>query len=153
MECSGPNEENPTAAVVSRLLFDSGVQLHRDITTSDGGRVVTMTDTWSSTDGNAHSLDLLYDDSVGVLTEPPDGERGYEFPGQTAFSTYPAGDTLPGPSSAPGSILVRSNVTAPDGDPNEADGAITFGSCSVASSASRQKRIRGAPRPRGSGGR
>ena len=126
VECNGPNEENPTAASCPAFV-DSGVQLHRTITTSDGGRVVTMNDTWSSTDGKAHSLNLLYDDAIGVLTEPPDGEPGYEFPGQTAFSPYAAGNTLPGPSSAPASILVRSNVTAPDGDPNEADGAITFG--------------------------
>ena len=35
---------------------------------------------------------------------------------------------MAGPSSAPGSILVRTNVTAPDGSPSEAVGAITFGS-------------------------
>jgi hypothetical protein len=84
-----------------------------------------MTDTWSSTDGQAHALDLLYDDVIGVGAA--DGNRGYEFPGQTAFSQYGAGNTLPGPSSAPGSILVRTNVTAPDGSPAQAAGAITFG--------------------------
>jgi hypothetical protein len=126
VECDAPNEE-PTIAATCPSFVDSGVQLQRDITTSDGGRVVTMTDTWSSTDGKAHALNLLYDDAIGVVTVPPDGEPGYEFPGQTTFSPYAAGDTLPGPSSAPGSILVHTNVTAPDGDPSEAVGALTFG--------------------------
>jgi hypothetical protein len=101
VECDGPNEEKPTPA--------------------------SMTDTWTSTDGRAHALDLLYDDAVGLVTSPPDGEPGYEFPGQSTFSPYAAGDTLPGPGTAPGSILVHTNVAAADGDPNEAVGALTFG--------------------------
>ena len=126
VECSGTNDEMPTAATCQSFV-DAPVQLQRTITTSDGGRVVTMTDTWTSTDGKAHALNLLYDDAIGVLKNPQDGEPGYEFPGQTAFSPYATGNTLPGPSLAPASILVRSNVLAPDGDPAEADGAITFG--------------------------
>jgi hypothetical protein len=102
----------------------AGVELQRTITTSDGGLVVTMTDTWSSTDGKAHSLDLLYDDYVGLKTS--NAERGYEFPGQSGFSAYQAGDTLPAPGSAPGSVLVRTNLATPDGDPAEAAAAITF---------------------------
>ncbi len=71
-------------------------------------------------------LNLLYDDAIGLVTTPPDGEPGYEFPGQSTFSPYAAGNTLPGPGSAPGSILVHTNVAAPDGDPSEAVGALTF---------------------------
>ena len=126
VECDGPNEEKPTSASCPSFV-NAGVQLQRNITTNDGGRVITMTDTWSSTDGKAHALDLLYDDAIGVVTVPPEGVPGYEFPGQTTFSTYAAGNTLPGASSAPGSILVRTNVSAADGDPTEAAGAITFG--------------------------
>jgi Glucodextranase, domain B/PASTA domain len=110
-------------------LAPTGVQLQRDITTSDGGLMVTMTDTWSSTDGKAHSLDLLYDDYVGLHSSNLQGvQPGYEFPGQSSFSTHQAGDTVPGPGSGPGSILVRSNVNAADGDTSQAVGAITFSS-------------------------
>jgi len=126
VECDSPNNfESPTFASCPSFV-DSGVRLQRDVTTSDGGRVVTVSDTWSSTDGNAHSVDLLYDNAIGVSGDG-DGDRGYEFPGQTGFSQYATGNTVPGPASAPGTILVRTNVTAPDGDPNEAVGAITFG--------------------------
>lgn len=126
VECNGPNEEKPTPASCPGFV-NSGVELQRSITTSDGGLVVAMTDTWSSTDGKAHALDLLYDDAIGLVTNPPDGEPGYEFPGQSTFSPYAAGNTLPGPGTAPGSILVHTNVAAADGDPNEAVGALTFG--------------------------
>jgi hypothetical protein len=111
------------------LFAPTGVQLTRTVTTSDGGLVVTMNDTWSSTDGQAHSLDLLYDDYAGLHSANQQGEQpGFEFPGQSAFSAYQAGATLPGPGAAPGSILVRSNISAPDGDTSEAVGAITFSS-------------------------
>ncbi len=126
VECTGSDPYHP--AIAQCPSFESaGVQLERDITTSDGGRVTTMTDTWSSTDGNVHTVDLLYDDFTGVRGEA-EGDRGYEFPGQTGFSTYGPGTAVGGPSGTPASILVRTNVNAPDGDTNEAVGAITFGS-------------------------
>jgi hypothetical protein len=125
VECSGSDPVSPTAATCPSFVA-SGVQLERDITTSDGGRVVTMTDTWSSTDGKAHTVDLLYDDAIGLFGLN-NGERGYQFPGQTTFTQYGAGNTLPGPSNVPGSILVRTDIAADDGDPSQATGAITFG--------------------------
>jgi Glucodextranase, domain B/PASTA domain len=125
VECNGPNEQIQTFLTCPSFV-DSGIELDRDIITSDGGRVVTMIDTWSSTDGKAHALDLLYDDYDGLFGVAT-GDRGYQFPGQTGFSEFGPGTDVPGPSSAPGSILVRTNVTAPDGNTNEAAGAITFG--------------------------
>ena len=124
--CSGTNSETPTAAACASLV-DAGVTLKRTVTTSDDGRVITMTDTWTSSDGAAHTMDLLYDDVAGVRGVG-DGNRGWQFPGQAGFSQYGSGATLPAPAAAPGSILVRTDVTAPDGDPNQASGAITFDS-------------------------
>ena len=121
--CTGPDLYKPTSVAACPSFASTGVQLERDITTSDGGAVVTMTDTWSSTDGAAHTLDLLYDDFVGLGTSTV---RGYQFPGQNGFFQYGSGASVPGPTAAPGSILVRTNVTAPDGDPAEAAGAITY---------------------------
>ena len=126
VQCNGPNEQIQTFLTCPNFV-NSGVKLERDTTTSDGGRVVTMTDTWSSTDGKAHALDLLYDDYDGISGDAT-GNRGYQFPGQSGFSEFGPGTDVAGPSSAPGSILVRTNVTAPDGSPSEAVGAITFGS-------------------------
>ena len=125
VECSGQNEEVQVFQTCSSFV-PSGVQLERITTTSDGGRVVTITDIWSSTDGKPHMVDLLDDDVVGPELQPT-GTPGFEFPGQTSFSEYGPGADLPGPSSAPGSILVRTNMAAPDGSPTEAVGAITFG--------------------------
>ena len=126
--CATPVSYPPTSQNCP-VFASTGVQLQRDITTSDGGLVVELTDTWSSTDGQAHSLDLLYDDYVGLHSSNQQGvQPGYEFPGQSSFSTYKAGDTLPGPGAAPGSILVRSDINAADGDTSQSVGAITFSS-------------------------
>ena len=56
-----------------------------------------------------------------------DGERGWQFPGQGGFTQYAADAPVPASGSAPGSILVHTNVSAADGDPSEGYGAITFG--------------------------
>lgn len=124
--CHGSDVYPPTA-VTCPSFDDTGVKLTRVITTSDGGRVITLTDTWSSTDRQSHSLDLLYDDYAGVSGNA-DNERGWMFPGQSAFTHYTNGSSVPAPSSVPASILTRTNVSAADGDPNEGFGAITFGS-------------------------
>lgn len=126
VSCDGADPYLPSIATCPKF-DDTGVRLTRAVTTSDGGRVITLTDTWSSTDGNSHSLDLLYDDYAG-LAGNADSERGWQFPGQSGFTQYSQGDSITAPSAAPGSILVRTNITAPDGDPGEGFGAITFGS-------------------------
>jgi glucodextranase-like protein/PASTA domain-containing protein len=85
--------------------------------------VVTLSDTWSSTDNAPHTLDLLYDDTVGTKSTTA---RGYEFPGENGLTTHVAGDSVPAASVSPDSILVHTNLAAPDGDPAEAFGAISF---------------------------
>jgi Glucodextranase, domain B/PASTA domain len=126
VSCHGTDPYKPLTTAACPSFDDTGVTLTRVITTSDGGRVMTLTDTWSSKDGNSHSLDLLYDDYAGVFGNA-DGERGWQFPGQSGFTQYAADASVPAPASAPDSILVRTNVSAADGDPNEGFGAITFG--------------------------
>jgi hypothetical protein len=124
--CSGADPYQPKSIANCPSFVDTGVKLERDIGVSDGGRVVTMTDTWSSTDGESHTVDLLYDDYVGLKQNP--AVRAYEFPGQSAFASHLAGDPLPGPGAGPGTIFVHTNQAASDGNPAEAYGAITYAS-------------------------
>ncbi len=124
VSCDGADPYQPSASTCPRF-DDTGVRLQRVVTTSDGGRVVRLTDTWSSADGNSHVLDLIYDDYAGVFGNA-DAERGWQFPGQSGFTQYTTGASVPAPTSAPGSILTHTNVTAPDGDPSQGFGAITF---------------------------
>jgi Glucodextranase, domain B len=119
--CASHTASYPPNATNCSTFASAGVQLERTITTSDGGLMITLTDTWSSLDGKAHSLDLLYDDYTGLKTS--NAQRSYEFPGQPGFAAYQAPTILPAPGSAPGSILVHVNA---DGALPEAYGAVTF---------------------------
>lgn len=126
VRCDGTDPYLPASVAQCPKFDDTGVVLTRVETTSDGGRVITLTDTFTSTDGRSHTLDLLYDDYAGVVGHSDD-ERGWQLPGQGGFAQYATGASVPAPSAAPGSILLRTNVSAADGDPNEGFGAITFG--------------------------
>jgi hypothetical protein len=84
VECTGSDGYEPTDQAACPAFQPSGVQLSRSTTMIEGGSSQVMTDTWSSTDGHAHTLDLLYDDYAGGGGNPP----GFEFPGQTSFSQY-----------------------------------------------------------------
>jgi hypothetical protein len=81
--------------------------------------VGTVTDTFQSTDGKQHSLDLLYETDIDTAT------AGWELPGETAFSPHSTGDTAGAPASAPGTIYVAANQAQPPSLTNPV-GAMTF---------------------------
>jgi hypothetical protein len=121
VECPPPDSFQPPNQVACPSFTPAGVALHRS-TTMLSSNQIEMTDTWSSTDGHAHVVSALYDDEA----TGSGGGAGFQFAGASGFSRQAPGDVLPGGASAPGSILVHSNVNAPDGDPSEQYAAITF---------------------------
>jgi hypothetical protein len=112
--------------VISCSSFDSaGVTDDRTIAQSHDGHISSIRDSFKSTDGKAHSLDLLWDDSQHFWGASGDSTLlEYEFPGQTGFSTHAAGDSVSLPSSG-GTILVRMHGAA-DGDTGTGQGAIVY---------------------------
>jgi hypothetical protein len=103
----------------------AGVTDNRTITQDHDGHVSWITDTFTSTDGKAHSLDLLWDNSQHFWGASGNSSQvEYEFPGQTSFSTHAVGDTVSLPAS-PGTILVRMHGAA-DGDTSTGQGAIVY---------------------------
>ncbi|HEY2311347.1 MAG TPA: hypothetical protein VGH46_09580 [Gaiellaceae bacterium] len=113
--------------VISCSSFASaGVTDDRTITQSSDGHVSSIEDSFKSTDGNAHSLDLLWDDSQHFWQGSGDSTQlEYEFPGQTGFSTHVAGDSVSLPTSNGGAIFVRMHSAA-DGDTGTGQGAIVY---------------------------
>jgi hypothetical protein len=108
-------------------LTAAGVSVSRAGVEDHGGREVTFSDTWSSTDGRAHALDLqyaatLHDGSGGNPALAP----GWSIPWTGgAVSVVPAGATAPAPPAVPASIFARGAVAAGDGDPAWSWGAVT----------------------------
>jgi hypothetical protein len=101
----------------------TGVKVDRTIIQDHGGHIVWITDKFSSTDGRAHSVDLLYENDQ-YLNSSRQPNIGYLFPGQNAYAAHGQGDTLTVPKR-PGTIYVK-NLSADDGDPNTGQGAITY---------------------------
>jgi hypothetical protein len=103
----------------------TGVTDTRTISQDHDGHLSTITDVFSSTDGAAHALDLLWENDQRFHGAAGDSTQlAFRFPGQSAFAKHSAGDVVALPP-APGTILVHMDG-APDGDPGTGRGAIVY---------------------------
>lgn len=74
----------------------SGVVLHRTIEQTDDGHLTTITDSYASSDGEAHRIDLLGQQAANFKrTAPRPHPIGYRFPGEAGYSTHRLGDVVP----------------------------------------------------------
>ena len=120
-----PDATYPPTDVSCASFVSAGVIDNRTITQDHDGHVSWITDSFVSTDGKAHSLDLLWDNTQHFWGQSGDSSQlEYEFPGQAGFSTHVAGDSVALPSNA-GTILIRMHG-APDGDTGTGQGAIVY---------------------------
>ncbi len=123
VECPSPDPYQPTSAQCPSYS-SAPITLTRQIAMISTNQI-KMTDTWTSTDGHAHTIDAEYDDQ----SSNSDGNGPtFQFPGDTGLVRHGTGDLVGGPAAAPGTILVHSDSLDPDGDPFENYGAITFSS-------------------------
>jgi hypothetical protein len=124
VRCSSPTY--PPTAVSCPTFVSAGVTDHRTITQDHDGHISWIGDVFTSTDGHAHSLDLLWENDQRFFASGSDTSMlEYEFPGQSSFAEHVVSDTVALPASAPGTILVRMS-RALDGDPETGRGAIVY---------------------------
>ena len=96
-KCAPSDTFDPTGTDCTS--FEStGVRLTRVYHLTRDGRVTDTTDTWTSVDGHAHTLDVEYEHDLQGLTS------AWELPGQAAFVQHTTGQTAGAPASAPGTI-------------------------------------------------
>jgi hypothetical protein len=112
----------PTHATCSAFTA-TGVKLDRTIVQDHSGRVVHISDSFASTDGAQHAIDLQYHNAQ-YLTASQTANIGYQFAGQTAYAGHVVGDTVAVPAR-PGSVYIK-NLHAEDGDPSTGQGSITY---------------------------
>jgi hypothetical protein len=95
------------------------VQRERVWQTGHGNQVAAMTDSWSSTNGAAHTLSATYDEALWG------SENGgeYEFPGTGGFVTSAAGQ-IEGLPAGPGAIYYKEDAKAEG--PTHPVGAIVY---------------------------
>ncbi len=118
-----PGIAYPPTHATCPSFTSTGVKVDRTIVQDHDGHLGLVSDNFSSTDGQQHAIDLLYDNDqyLGNSRQP---NIGYLFPGQSAYAVHVRGDTVTVPAR-PASILVK-NPSADDGDPNTGQGAITY---------------------------
>jgi hypothetical protein len=87
----------------------AGIELDRTVKTSDGGHVISMTDSWRSTDGAPHALDATYAQEFHTSN----AGAAFLFPGASGFQVYAQDDTIALPHG-PGTVYVKEDHTTPD---------------------------------------
>src|SRR4029077_18398432 len=120
LRCSPDAATLPATALTCSSFVSAGVKLDRLIIQQGDGRQALVTDTWSSTDGRHHQVDVFYEDRLGGSAPV------VSFPWAGGFTSYPPGFTQTPPATAPFSFFTRSSPSAPDGDVNNPQGAITL---------------------------
>jgi glucodextranase-like protein len=93
-----PNDVYDPSSSDCTSYAPTGVSIKRVTSFTNGGRVQTVADTYGSTNGTTHSLDLLYEVDLDGLT------AGWKLPGETSFTQHSTGDTGPAPATAPSTV-------------------------------------------------
>jgi hypothetical protein len=115
----------PPSQTSCATFVSTGVTDDRTVTQDHDGHISWITDTFRSTDGKAHSVDLLWDSNQQFFGPSGDSSQiEYKFPGESSFATQATGKTVSLPSSA-GMILLRMHGAA-DGATGTGQGAIVY---------------------------
>jgi Glucodextranase, domain B/PASTA domain len=123
VKCADPTY--PPTATSCATFLGTGVTYNSTISQDHDGHMSSITDGFSSTDGAAHSLDLLWENDQRFHGAAGDSTQlAYQFPGQSAFARHSPGDVITLPAT-PGIILIHMDGAA-DGDPNTGQGAIVY---------------------------
>jgi hypothetical protein len=124
VRCEPESLPSPTKASCTSFAA-TGVSLQRTWETSDGDRVIAMTDRWVSTDGDAHALSFAYFDGLSA------GSEGglYELPGSSTFLPTTTGESVSLPTGA-STIFYKTSPTTGEEEPEGTypQGAIVYDS-------------------------
>jgi hypothetical protein len=105
-----PSSAFPAKPSTCTGLISTGVTLMRTWQTTDEDRVASMSDTWRSTDGDAHTVLAQY---ANEMHESGTEGGSYEFPGESAFAATHEGETKTLPGGA-GTILYKTAAEEPE---------------------------------------
>jgi hypothetical protein len=104
-------------------FLPSGVRDERTIAQTHDGHLVVITDSFSSTDGQAHSIEALPENEQNFNNHGEEIE--YRFPGESAYAPRVEGESVSFPDAVEGAVYVKVTGAA-DGDTATGRGAIVF---------------------------
>jgi hypothetical protein len=120
-----PDHTYPPTALTCATFASTGVVDTRTITESEKGHLAVITDVFSSTDSNSHTLDLLWENDARFFWTGLDATNlGWKFPGQSTYSKHRIGDSINLPPEGR-TIYVRMQGHA-DGDTATGQGAMVY---------------------------
>ncbi|MGA8747033.1 MAG: hypothetical protein WB507_14380 [Solirubrobacterales bacterium] len=118
-----PEATFPATKTSCPSFLGTGVRDDRTIVQSNDGHLVTFTDQFVSTDGQAHTLDLLPQNDQYFGSS---GEKiAYRFPGEGSFTTHKDGESVAFAGETPAAVFAQVQGS-PDGDTSTGRGAIVF---------------------------
>jgi hypothetical protein len=116
VKCAPDQTTWPVNPATCTSFTPIGVRLDRSITQSNNGRLAAVIDNWASTDGKAHKLDTVYENSS------TDG-AAFQFPwASPTFSLFSAGYLVPPAPTSPFDYNVK-YASAADNDTHHDTGA------------------------------
>ncbi len=123
VRCAPEPAVYPPTTASCKEFVSTGVQLERVWQTSHADQVALMTDNWSSTNGAAHTLNALYDQSF-YANEKEGG--AYRFPGTSGFTATAGGQLVGLPKGASAIYYKENAATESAGDGKHPLGAIVY---------------------------
>ncbi|HEY5317262.1 MAG TPA: hypothetical protein VIJ20_04735, partial [Solirubrobacteraceae bacterium] len=111
VECGPSDVFDPSESDCSSFV-SSGVSLTRVTDFGADGRIATVTDTYTSTDGHAHQLDVEYETDLASTT------AGWALPNQGSFTQHSTGQIYGAPALAPGTIYTIYDTAAAPSNTN-----------------------------------
>ncbi|HKC27238.1 MAG TPA: hypothetical protein VKB75_04425 [Jatrophihabitans sp.] len=118
--CSVDDTFPPTTTSCPSLV-NTGVTFRRVSDLLPLQHRIRVRDTFTSADGQAHSVKLQYEAQV----QPPDaGNVGYMFPGSAQFKKSSFGQVVTGLGTKANTLFIRSDLHSLEGDPG--DGTLGF---------------------------
>lgn len=123
MRCSVSDAYPPTHTTCPTLV-STGVRFTRVTTFMRAGHQYRVRDTYTSTDGVAHTLGLEYQNS---LSAPDTGMTGFTFPGHSAtFAAAHPNQVVTGLGTVAASTFIRSDIFADEGETAADTAALTW---------------------------
>jgi Glucodextranase, domain B len=117
---------NPAGSTCSphARFVPTGVSYFRRIVQNQNGAVVSIFDTFRSTDGAPHHLDLLYYQSVREISSA--NQPAYEFPWAASGFSVPASEVSIAPPAGAASLFTKEEINQEEGNEALGEGAITM---------------------------
>jgi hypothetical protein len=123
LERCSVSDTYPPTSVSCPALTKTGVTFERSGTIDLSGPTVTMQDRFVSSDGKKHTVTADYQ---GSSPAPDYGAVGYQFLGHGSAFVAKSNQTVTGLGSKAGTLIVRSDYYAFDGDPQDRTLALTY---------------------------